>query len=140
MKRESARAIIIENNKVLTVFRRKIDEEGNVKEYYVIPGGGIEEGETNEETVVRELKEELGLEINILGYIGVVEKDKTIEHYFHVERVNGEPTIGGPEKEKNCDSNYYEPRFVKITELSKLDFQGIDLIEKAIKKEYVNKI
>lgn len=140
MKRESARAIIVEGEKLLTIFRRKIDEEGNAKEYYVIPGGGIEEGETNEETVVRELKEELGLEINILGYIGVVEKDKTIEHYFHVERVSGEPTIGGPEKEKKCESNYYEPRFVKITELSKLDFQGIDLIEKAIKKEYINKI
>ena len=47
MKRESARAIIVEGEKLLTIFRRKIDEEGNLKEYYVIPGGGIEEGETS---------------------------------------------------------------------------------------------
>ena len=41
MKRESSRAVIIDNNKVLTMFRRKIDEVGNKNEYYAIPGGGI---------------------------------------------------------------------------------------------------
>ena len=29
MKRESSRAVIIDNNRVLTMFRRKIDEVGN---------------------------------------------------------------------------------------------------------------
>ena len=40
-KRVSSRAIIIENDKILVMFRRKI-KEGKVKEYYVIPGGGKE--------------------------------------------------------------------------------------------------
>lgn len=54
MKRVSARAIIIENNKLLVMFRRKI-KDGVVKEYYAILGGGVEENETLEETVKREM-------------------------------------------------------------------------------------
>lgn len=44
-KRENARAIIIKDNELLTIFRRKKTKEGT-KEYYVIPGGGVEDGET----------------------------------------------------------------------------------------------
>lgn len=43
MKRESSRAVIIDNNRVLTMFRRKIDEAGNKNEYYAIPGGAVVE-------------------------------------------------------------------------------------------------
>jgi len=43
--RASSRAVVIEDGKLLTMFRRKI-KDNNVKEYYVIPGGGIDEGET----------------------------------------------------------------------------------------------
>ena len=63
-KRESARAVIIEDNKLLCIFRRKIDDLGNIFEYYVIPGGGIEENETKRDTVLRELKEELDIDQN----------------------------------------------------------------------------
>ena len=52
--RISSRAVIVENDKVLTMFRRKI-KDGKVKEYYVIPGGGQDDGEALEETVIREL-------------------------------------------------------------------------------------
>lgn len=41
--RTSARAVIVENGKLLTMFRHK-EKEGKVKEYYVIPGGGRDEG------------------------------------------------------------------------------------------------
>ena len=68
--RVSSRAIIIENGKVLVMFRRKI-KDGKVKEYYVIPGGGQDEGETLEENVKRELKEELKYIGEALEYYGV---------------------------------------------------------------------
>ena len=57
MKRVSARAIIIENNKLLVMFRRTI-KDGIVKEYYALLGGGVEGNETLEETVKREMMEE----------------------------------------------------------------------------------
>ena len=58
-KRKSARAVIFEDNKLLCIFRRKIDDLGNIQEYYVIPGGGIEENETKRDTVLKAYMAEL---------------------------------------------------------------------------------
>lgn len=55
-KRVSFRRIIIENDYVYLMFRRRIKENGEKKEYYVIPGGGVNENETLEDNVIRELK------------------------------------------------------------------------------------
>lgn len=138
MKRESSRAIIIENNKLLCIFRRKIDDMGNKQEYYVIPGGGIEKDETPRETAIRELKEELNIDISLIGYLGVVEKEKTIEHYYVAERVNGEAHLGGEELERMSKSNYYEPMYMDISKLANLNFQGNDLVKRALAGDFVD--
>ena len=69
--RIGARAVIIENGKVLTMFRRRI-KNGEVREYYVIPGGGQDAGETLEDTVKRELQEEMNVNIEVLTYLGQI--------------------------------------------------------------------
>ena len=135
-KRISARAIIIEDNEVLTMFRRKKKEDGSYKEYYVIPGGGIEENETLEETCIRELKEEYNVDIEILGYLGSDEREKTIGHFFHAKIVNGIPTLGGEESLKNNSDNYYEIRKIKLDKLNEIDIDATSFIEKAKDMEY----
>lgn len=45
-KRIRVRGIIIEDDEVYAIFRRKIRNNGVVKEYYVIPGGGMKNEET----------------------------------------------------------------------------------------------
>lgn len=52
--RPSVRAIIFRDGKLALVHNGKFD-------YYMFPGGGIEEGESQEETLIREVKEEAGL-------------------------------------------------------------------------------
>lgn len=136
MKRESARAIIIENGKLLTIFRRKINELGERTEYYVIPGGGIEGNETPEITVKRELNEELGITIEIIKDLGIVEKEKTIEHYFYAKRINGTPKIGGEELDRMNEKNYYEVRYVELEKLQNLPFQGMELVNKALENDF----
>lgn len=66
-------AVIIHNNKVLT--HRDIN-----KDHYCLPGGRVEIGESSEETIKREIKEELGKDIEIIGYIA------TIENFFEMEK------------------------------------------------------
>ena len=95
-KRVSSRAIIIEDGKLLTMFRRKIKKDGSVKEYYVIPGGGLEESETLEENVIRELKEEFNVDIEIVKFLSTEEYDDTIANYFLCKIVNGTPKLGVP--------------------------------------------
>lgn len=137
-KRVSARAIIIEGNEVLTMFRRKKKDDGSYKEYYVIPGGGVEENETLEQTCIRELKEEYTVDIKILGYLGSDERDTTIGHFFHAEIVKGEPKLGGVESERNNLDNFYEIRKVGLDKIDEIDIDAKDFIRKASNFEYID--
>ena len=78
-KRPSARAIIIKNNKLGMIYNKKYD-------YYDFPGGGIDKNESNEEALIREVKEEVGLEVikeSIKEYGLVIRKeDGRIEDLF----------------------------------------------------------
>ena len=135
-KRVSARAVIIEDDQVIAMFRKKKQEDGTHKEYYVIPGGGVEENETLEEACVRELKEEYNVDINVLGYLGKEENETTISHIFHAEISNGIPALGGEEKDKNNEDNYYEIKRININELDKINIYASEFIKKANNKEY----
>lgn len=78
-RRPSVRGIIIKDGKIAMIHSLKYD-------YYKLPGGGIEEGEAHEATLIREVKEESGLvvkpeSIREFGYVRRIEKGK-IEDIF----------------------------------------------------------
>ena len=135
MKRISARAIIFEDDYFYAFFRRRI-KDGRVHEYYSIPGGGVEEGETLEDTVKRELKEELNVDVNLLGFLGSLETDTCIFNYFHAEIIKGIPKLGGEELKKNSDENYYEIRKLNIKDIENINILGKNYILKAFYKNY----
>ena len=134
---KTARAIIFDNDKLLVFFRRKI-KDGKEITYYAIPGGHVEGEENFEETVLRELKEEMNLDIEILGYLGQMNVDNMEEHYYHAKIVGGELTFGGEELERNSDDNYYEVRWLDLRELDNSNIRAIDMIKKAININYEN--
>ena len=136
-KRISSRAIIIDNNELLVMFRRKI-KDNEIKEYYAIPGGGKEENETLEENVIREIKEEFCVDIKILGYLGKKEYDNAIEHFFLFCIVNGIPKLGGEELDRNTPENYYEVRKISLTEALNSNINSKDMITLAINKKYID--
>ena len=82
-------AIFVRNNKLL------VSQYG--EEAYCLPGGYVELGETSEEAMLRELKEELNLDFEILTFAGIIEnffvnfkeqRTHSIDFYYYVRLVN----------------------------------------------------
>ena len=64
-------AIIIHENKIFATQRGY----GEFKDGWEFPGGKIEPGETSQEALVREIKEELDIEIKVKDFLETVEYD-----------------------------------------------------------------
>lgn len=64
-------AVIIEDGKVFATQRGY----GKLKDGWEFPGGKIEEGETPQQALVREIREELDTEVEVQDLIGTVEYD-----------------------------------------------------------------
>lgn len=116
-------AIIVKDDNVL-IMRR--DNKG--KKYYTFIGGGIEEGETPEETAIREAKEEVSLDIKIdqflFKYYNIDETKRfgdRYDHFFLVTDFKGEVELGGPEKEREDEGNLYFPEWHKISEIKNIE-------------------
>lgn len=93
--RETARGIIIRDNKLLLIRRTRQNSEGDIDNWLSIPGGGLEPGETPEQGVVRELQEELGLIIKVDRLLAVqdVPSEESRHNYFLCSIIAGEPHI-----------------------------------------------
>jgi 8-oxo-dGTP diphosphatase len=90
----STALVFYPDNKILLIKRNTIPFKG----YWALPGGRMDPGETVEQTIVREVKEETGLDVIIVRKVGeYVEKgvkdDVDYEYYptcFVVKPVGGE--------------------------------------------------
>ena len=92
-----AGGIIKENGLYLIAQRKKDDDYGLRWEF---PGGKLDAGETGEECIVRELKEELDIDVEVMGlYDEFVEGNLTILYYY-VKRVSGEIVLNEHEQVK----------------------------------------
>lgn len=120
MKRVSARGLVVTDKGLAVIFRRKINEQGT-KEYYVVPGGGINEGEDIIEGLKRELKEELDIEVEVNDLAFKVETDERIEYFYNCKYISGDFKLNGEELDRMSESNYYEPTFIKLDEINKYD-------------------
>ena len=60
-------AIILCDKKIVLIKRKNPPYEN----YYALPGGFVEKGETVEQALIREAKEETGLDLEILKLVGV---------------------------------------------------------------------
>lgn len=112
--RHRATAIIYKDEKLLLFRRVKPNAE-----YFVFPGGGTNEGETIEQALLREVQEELSLDVLKYDYLFTINDlkidnsainystDSQDHHYFLVTDFHGVPELGGPEKESEDENNKY---------------------------------
>jgi ADP-ribose pyrophosphatase YjhB (NUDIX family) len=134
---KTSRVVIIDDGKLIAFFRRKI-KDGKEITYYAIPGGHVEGNESSEETAIREIKEELNLDIEILGYLGKLVVGNKQDDYYHAKIVGGKLQFGGEELDRNSEENYYEVRMLPLEELDNSDIRALDLVKRAITCEYEN--
>lgn len=89
--RKAVRCYLIKDGKILVV---KYKNDNNKKDFYDIPGGKIEEGETPEQTVIREMNEETGVKPQKIKNKGrmVIEYPKKIFDLkiFYTDEYEGE--------------------------------------------------
>ena len=90
-----AGGIIKENGLYLIAQRKKDDDYGLRWEF---PGGKLREGETGEECIVRELMEELGVEVEVIGFYDEYIEDDLKILYYRIKRVSGKLTLNEHEK------------------------------------------
>ena len=105
----------------IVVGRRKRERDGYV---WSLPKGTPEEGETREETALREVREESGLEVRILSYFDAIsysfvrtgERIEKTVHYYIMEAIGG--------SFEQYDKEFDELRWVPMDEAVRLlDFQ-----------------
>jgi 8-oxo-dGTP diphosphatase len=113
--KKRAVAVIIRDGEVLLMHRIK-----DGRDYFVFPGGGVEKDESVESAVVREMKEELNLDIKIDKLLFQIENQEREEFYFLVKEFSGDIQISGEEKERMNVNNQYHPTWFNLMEITEL--------------------
>ncbi|GID27408.1 NUDIX hydrolase [Paractinoplanes brasiliensis] len=90
-------------------------------DYAVLPGGGVERGESFEEAVVRELHEETTLTARIERQLWSGRHVRRRAVYFLMTDVEGTPTLSGEEAAENNPLNSYELRWATPDQFDELN-------------------
>lgn len=82
--RHIARAIVYDDEGYFYFVRANRDDDFGKATLIETAGGGIEEGEDPGTAIIRELKEELGAEVDVIGKIGVVSDYYNLIHRHNI--------------------------------------------------------
>ena len=119
MKTIEVVAAVIKDGDKIFVTRRDYGDFENMWEF---PGGKIEAGETKETALIREIKEELELDIRVSDFLVTVDYDYP---NFHLKMDCFLCSIAGGELKLNAHN---DAKWVNISELDELTWVPADII------------
>ena len=102
-------AIVKEDNKYVLLYHLK-------KDCWTFPTGKVEQDESDEEAVKREMHEELGIDITGLSYLGPIQfKEHNDDYTFHMFKVNTYTgTISNKELNKHARIKYATKQEIEL--------------------------
>jgi 8-oxo-dGTP diphosphatase len=102
--RKRAAAVIIRDGLLLMVRERGTGPAGrhDGQEYWTLPGGGIQPGETPERAVMREVAEETGLQPLTADFLYEVPHPAGWTACYRVRVAAGEPRLGSDDLTCDC--------------------------------------
>jgi 8-oxo-dGTP pyrophosphatase MutT (NUDIX family) len=118
---ERTRVVIIRNNRVAAIERFR---QG--RRYWVLPGGGVEAGETIAQAALRETAEELGLDVRLGPLRAVVygldAAGAVLRHWCFDAGADSDDIgiSGGPELISTPESGTYKAVWLDLAELGEL--------------------
>lgn len=113
--RNRAGIILIHEGKLALIERNR---QG--RHYFAFPGGGVDEGETDEQAAIREAEEELGIRVEIIQKAAeVLRTGRRNQVYFVVKWVDGDFGTGTGEEYGEFDPFYgtYKPVWMPLDEI-----------------------
>lgn len=128
--------ILIKNNSILLAQHKPFGPAG---ELWIPPGGGIEFGESTEECLVREFKEETNLEIKAGNLLFVHETLRnplhSIELFFEIKSFLGMVKLGYDPELSSDNQILSEIKFVSEEEINKMPVEFLHNVFKYLKNK-----
>ena len=119
--------ILIKKGKIALIERHRSGQH-----YFILPGGQVEDSESLREALVREAKEELGLDVRAGELVAVVSFHDKPQYYYTVEVTGGEFGNGnGPEMLGLYppENGSYEAIWMPVKKLRHIDLRPSPLIK-----------
>ena len=121
MKRiEVVAAVIQHQNKILAV-QRGPAKYAYISENWEFPGGKMEAGETEEQTIIREIREELDMQIEVKS------KLLTVEHPYPDFHLTMHTYLCETEQSEPKLTEHLAFRWLSLQELADMDWAGGDV-------------
>ena len=133
--KRKGRGICIHEGNLLVIKRINLSREID-QEYYVLPGGKVEDDESLEDAIERETKEEASIMVNLRDLFATMEQDNMHEYFYLCDYVMGEPRLD-PESEEAREMeegiHSYFPMWIPLSQLEEIDLHPKEVKEKILK-------